>query len=730
MLRLCPHALVWVLCLSGMKGVVVDAWAQARTQVSLLLDSEAARPGETVWTGVRLTPPPGWHTYWRNPGESGKATEVRWHLPPGVSAGPVQWPVPEPHVAGGLTTYVYKGEVVLLVPLTLDHKLSPGVLKLEAEIEWLECEVACVPGHARVHARLEVAAQQRYSLNRETLSAWMLRLPKRDTALKVEARWTTERVGEKVLLEITGPISDSFNPNDFYGYETDGFDVLPSVLPRRTDPGKFAIGKWVNTWGSPLPAKLSGLLVQRDVENKPLRAVEVTLSVDTAVPALAAGEASSTPAETKLLEDAQNYPFWLLLSFAFLGGMILNIMPCVLPVIALKVLGFIQESDADAGRVRFLGLVYVFGVLFSFLVLAGLVIAVKAAGGSATWGLQLQNPVFRLVLLSVVVLVALNLFGVFEVFLPRIASQATGKLASQHGVTGAFFHGVLATLLATPCTAPFLAVALGFAFAQPPLVLLLFFTTVALGLAFPYALLCWYPKWLKFLPKPGLWMLRFKTFLGFPMLATAVWLLDINATGFGEGSVLWLGLFLLVLCLAAWVWGEFGQQAGKHRGVAAWVCLVIVGTGYWGILERQLDWRKARTPTANQKDGVLSDYAAETLQWLPWSHDAVQAARTSGHPVLVDFTAKWCLTCQLNKKVALEAAEVRNLLVAKKYRVFRADYTNPNPSITAELQRYNRAGVPLVLVFPSATNHPPFVLPEILTPSIVLEALEKAAAKG
>ncbi len=726
MLRVGRWSFFLCLLLVSPGWYLFEGRAQARTKVQLWLEAEAARPGETVWAGVHLKPPAGWHTYWRNPGESGKATEIRWKFPPGVTAGPVQWPVPETHVADELTTYVYPGEVVLLVPLVLAPDLAQGTLSLEAEVDWLECEIACVPGRARVLAALEVASQRRPGPRADALTAWKARVPLPDPDLKVSARWTEEQQEDKTLLEISGPATEAFVPNDFFGYAAADFEVLPSVRPLAAVPGRFAFGKWVNSWGKPLPAQLAGLLVQRVESGKPLRVVEVTLTPDPATPAKEAKAGPTASADAGQSGGTRAHSFWLLLAFAFLGGMILNIMPCVLPVIALKVLGFVQQSDAAPGRVRFLGLVYALGVLVSFLVLAGLVIAVKTAGGSASWGLQMQNPVFRVVLLSLVTLVALNLFGVFEVFLPGLASQASGSLATKQGATWAFFHGVLATLLATPCTAPFLAVALGFAFTQPAGVLVVFFAAVAVGLAFPYVLLCWYPQWLKLLPKPGPWMLRFKMFLGFPMLATAVWLLDISAAGYGNGGVLWLGLYLVVLSLAAWVWGEYAQRGSTRKGVAALVGLALVSGGYWGILEGQLNWRSPVTIEANQSVKGAVGVSAGTLWWEPWSPEAVLAAQAKGQPVLVDFTAKWCLTCQVNKKVALEADVVRKELQAKEFRLFMADNTNPNPKISAELQRHNRAGVPLVLVYAPATNLPPIVLPEVLTPGIVLEALEKA----
>jgi thiol:disulfide interchange protein DsbD len=411
-----------------------------------------------------------------------------------------------------------------------------------------------------------------------------------------------------------------------------------------------------------------------------------------------------------------------MLLFAFIGGLILNIMPCVLPVIALKILGFVSEAKSEPRRVRQLGLVYALGVLVSFLTLAGFVIAVKAAGHHAGWGMQFGSPVFIVCLATLVTLVALNLFGVFEVTLGGGALNAAGELAAKGGAAGAFFNGVLATTLATPCTAPFLAPALGFAFAQSAPIIVLFFLTVGLGLSAPYVLLSWNPAWLKFLPKPGAWMEKFKIGMGFPMLATVVWLYGVAASSYGK-NVLWLGVFLIILALAAWIFGEFVQRGRSRKTAAGVVALLLLAGGYLFALEKELAWRAPPVAAANAS---LKE-SADGIEWQPWSPAAVAAARGAGKVVLVDFTADWCLTCQVNKKTSLEIAVVREKLKAVGAVALLGDYTRFPPEITDELTRFNRAGVPLVLVYPKNPKAPAIVLPEVLTPGIVLDALDRAA---
>ena len=318
-----------------------------------------------------------------------------------------------------------------------------------------------------------------------------------------------------------------------------------------------------------------------------------------------------------------------------------------------------------------------------------------------------------------ITLVALNLFGVFEVTLNGRALGVADRLASKGGTAGAFFNGMLATALATPCTAPYLASAVGFAFTQPPLTVMLIFLTVGAGLAAPFVLLCWQPAWLAFLPRPGVWMQRFKVAVGFPMLATAMWLFWVTGTHLGKSGLLWLGMLLVVLALAAWIWGEFVQRSTKRRGLAMAVSLLFVASGYGFILEKQLHWR---SPVAAQTDAIA---------WQPWSAGAVAKAREEGHPVLVDFTADTCINCQVNKFRSLKIAKTREKLREINAVTLVADFTDADPAIAKELKRFGRAGVPLVLVYPADQSLPPIVLPDgLLTPAQVQEALDKAGRQS
>ena len=418
-----------------------------------------------------------------------------------------------------------------------------------------------------------------------------------------------------------------------------------------------------------------------------------------------------------------------MLLYAFIGGLILNIMPCVLPVIALKILGFVGEANSSPRRVRALGGIYAAGVLFSFLMLAAIVIGVKAGGHRAGWGMQFGSPIFVVCLTILVTLVALNLFGVFEVTLGGRALGAAGNLASKHGASGAFFNGVLATTLATPCTAPFLAPALGFAFSQSATTIILIFLTVGLGLASPYVLLSWNPAWLKFLPKPGAWMEKFKIAMGFPMLATVVWLFNVASGDYGS-RVFWLGVFLIVVAFAMWIFGEFVQRGRKGKGIALAIVLILLAGSYAYALEDKLHWRRM----IDETDATSLAKSSGGIDWQPWSAEAVAQARAAGKPVLVDFTASWCVTCNAIVKPALENDSVSAKLKEMNAMALLADYTRTPPEITAEISKYGGAGVPLVLVYPKNPNAAPIVLPQpspLQLPSsyskIILDALDRAA---
>jgi thiol:disulfide interchange protein DsbD len=702
---------------SGLSLLGSGAFASAHhTQAKLILSADTVKPGDTIWAGVDLKMDAGWHTYWKNPGAAGQATKIEWQLPPGISAGEIQWPLPEKFPPLEVTTYGYEKEVMLLVPLTIEtnSNLPMGQVDLKAKVSWLECKDVCIPANQNVEAKLNIGSETKNSADVATIDSWRKKVPQ-SFDLSITAWWENPTTNNTRLLAINFPtklISVTIDSADFFPDAYDAFEVQSATEMIPSADG-IRLRKSVKKFSGDWPKEISGVFLY-DAPHYGTNAFQVKFSVADKSPV-----AEATPAFTN--PSPQSPPLWQMLFYAFIGGLILNIMPCVLPVIALKILGFVSESKSSPRRVRALGGLYAVGVLSSFLALAILVIAVRGAGHFAGWGMQFGSPVFIVCLTTLVTLVALNLFGVFEVTLGGKTLDAAGQLASKSGAAGAFFNGVLATTLATPCTAPFLAPALGFAFSQSAATIIFIFLTVGLGLASPYVLLSCNPAWLKFLPKPGAWMERFKVAMGFPMLATVVWLFNVATSSYGK-SVLWLGVFLVVVAFAAWVYGEFVQRGRARKGFALAIALLLLASGYGFALEKELDWRNAMPV-----DSSSLKESADGIDWQRWSPEAVASARADGQIVLVDFTADWCLTCQVNKKVAIEIPSVRAKLKELNAVALMGDYTHFPENISAELQRYNRAGVPLVLVYPKDPDSAPIVLPEVLTPGIVMNALDRAA---
>jgi len=694
-------------------AVLLPAQAfSANTTVRLILSHQEAKPGETIVAGLEMKMKPGWHTYWRNPGDSGQETKIAWTLPAGVAVDPIQWPLPGKLEEEGLVTYIYKETVMLLIPVRLGKDVAPGALILKGKASWLECEKSCIPGSGMFEASLTVGNVSKISSDAAQISEWTGKLPASDRLLEIPFSYDGPEKDEQKPVKLVWKAGPEVESWDFFPYTHKGFEV--GGLSSNPIAGDLSIlAKSIRKIDGDWPATFNGVIVSI-LRSGGTEAREATAKLSAASASVGPGQVSTSTSAPVTL--------WKAIFTGFLGGLILNIMPCVLPVIALKILGFINQAQNRKSEIRKLGMVYTAGVLVSFLVLAGLVIGVKSVGGAASWGMQLQNPQVVLVLTMLVTLVALNLFGVFEINLGGTAMSAAGDLSAREGPGGAFFNGVLATVLATPCTAPFLAPALGFAFVQPSATILLVFLSVGFGLALPYLLLSWEPAWLKFLPKPGVWMLKFKVAMGFPMLATAIWLFDNATEFFPENGTLWIGLLLLTVGAAAWVYGEFFQRGRSRKAWGLITVIALVLFSYFFILEKNLEWR--HPPKLVQ--GKVSALPGG-IDWRPWSPAAVETARKEGRPVFVDFTAKWCLTCQLNKKTSIEIDAVREKL--KEINAVALIENSPVKSeeVVRELNKHGRAGVPLVLVYPKDGSKPPMVLPEILTKTIVLEALRKAA---
>ena len=690
----------------------LNAASEKATKVKLLISHETAKSGSTIMAGIEMTMDEGWHTYWSNPGTAGIPTSVKWELPDWVTAGEIQWPVPEKFQSLGSTGYGYKNTIVLIVPLFVSENAPLGQVELSAKVSWLECEIQCNPRNQEVSANFVIGQALKESSSVNTIRDWKEKIPQRAPVniIKAKAWWGEEINQDERRFIVEFDSEEAGSEVDFFSFKFADFEFSPESKINFFDDSKVRVEKTVLKFEGQWPVRAQGLLVFNLNDYEKTRAVELDIPIEI--------ERSAT-----LNLKANNQSLGMILLYAFLGGLLLNVMPCVLPVISLKILGFVNHGHESKARVRMLGVLYGMGVFVSFMILATIVISVKSAGELASWGMQMSNPQFVVLLTILVTLVALNLFGIFEVTLGSVG-VAAGSVSSKEGASGAFFNGVLATVLATPCTAPFLAPALGFAFMQSADLIILIFAFVALGLALPYVILSWNPKWLRFLPKPGPWMEKFKISMGFPMMGTVIWLFMLNYEYYGD-RILWFGIFLIILSMSLWVFGEFFQRGTKRKGLALGIAGLLGIGGFIFGLEGQFQWRNPIDSNSKSVD-VVQDFPGG-IQWHNWSPSAVIAAQKNGQTVLVDFTAKWCMTCIANKKTSIDISSVRSLIAEKNIKAFRADFTRRPDHITRELAKWNRVGVPLVLVFSADINKKPQILPEVLTPSIVIEALNKSA---
>ncbi len=717
--------------------------SKQHTSVRLIADVRSIAPGGHFTVGVLMHMDKGWHTYWKNSGEAGLPTTVDWTLPAGIQAGEIQWPVPTKHIEeGDVLTYGYADEVMLLVPFTISSKYSASTpVVLRAKIEWLECESICVPGSANVSLKLPVSPGKAEPDNAALFEKYRQLVPgPLSTNSGISTR--NEYQGNTLVIHLSaqagGPLAFEGAP-DFYP------EPITSVTFGRTAVATEAGGSALRISMSAsekltAPATLKGILVYRSAdEEQRTAALEIPLSAEFMAGLRPPGEAQQSGSildqQFVTTQAGTSQSLLLYLFFALVGGLLLNIMPCVLPVIALKVFGLVRMAADEPKQIRRLGWMFSVGILASFLVLALVVILLQTAGQQVGWGFQFQEPLFVIAMSVVVFAFGLSLFDVFEIRLPGVAvtgvSAAVARQTSAgKGYAASFWEGVFATILATPCTAPFLGTALGFAFAQPWWTILLIFTVVAFGMALPYLLLTSKPAWVKYLPKPGEWMVTAKQFMGFLMMATLIWLLYILGKQLGMEGVVWTAAFLLTVGIACWLIGRFATlTASRRKTFITWgLAVLVVVAGYWIFLESILDVRNVIAGTSAQTGP--SGTSAEGIAWKGFSLQGLESDLKENKLVFVDFTAEWCLTCKVNEKSVLADQDVVGLFKSLNVTAIRADWTNRNPDITRLLQKFGRSGVPLYVIFPPGKPNAPIILPEVVTTGIVTEALRRAAGGG
>jgi thiol:disulfide interchange protein DsbD len=659
----------------------------------LVAETASAAPASTLWVDLHLQIKPGWHVYWRNPGDSGLATAIDWHLPPGFSAGDMLWPVPEHFVQNDIGNYGYAGTADLLVPITVPKEVAAGdTATFAADASWLACAEICIPGGAELSLSLPVAsgpvapdpaATRLFAVIRDRLP-----LPAPFAMRFVSA-------SDEYRLLVPGKAIKGLRDPTAAFFPYDGSLIDHAAEPRlshRADGLELGLKK---AMAAPYtaPAALAGVLVLRG-KGGPGHAYEI-----------AAEPAPMPPADAGV-----GIVWWQALLLAFLGGVVLNAMPCVFPILSLKLLSLARQAHSHPSVKLGHGLAYTAGVLASFAALGGALLALRAGGQAIGWGFQLQTPVFVAVVAYVLFAMGLSLSGV--VAFGAGWAGTGGRLADRVGLTGTFFTGVLATVVATPCTAPFMGAALGFALVAPGPVAIGIFLALGLGLGAPYLAATILPGWQRVLPRPGPWMDLVKQILAFPLYGTVAWLVWVLIQQVGPGQSL-AALFGLVLVgFAAWIYGRtgfaapLGRSLGTGLAVAGFVAAVVLAASF-ATTERE----------------TAAAAASDRLAYEPFTVARLAALEAAGKPVFVNLTADWCVTCLINERGALDSAGVRQAFAARGIVALKGDWTNRNPEITTLLQRFGRSGVPLYLLYGGKGD--PVILPQILTAATVLDALGK-----
>jgi len=671
-------------------------------EAELVAEQRSIVPAQPFWVALRLKMDPGWHTYWLNPGDSGLPTRISWELPEGFTAGPLQWPYPRLFDSLGVGTYGYTGEVALLALLTPPADLRAGATAiLRARADWLACEQVCIPGNAELTLRLPVGSAEpppdlRWA---ELFRAQRDRIPQADPGLSFSALLRPQEVTLTAKGFPAGGLASSY-------FFSEVESLVSSAAPQaaRWDGQTLTLRLARVPGSSGPPARLKGVLVVPDGAGERALRVDVPLSKR-------AGGASA------LSLAAARSGFLLALAFAFLGGILLNLMPCVLPVLSLKLLGFVQKAHSSRRGALLHSLVFTAGVLVSFWLIVGLLLALRAGGQSLGWGFQFQSPGVVVAAAALFFLLGLNMFGVFEIGV-GLGGLGAGLQARQ-GWAGSFFSGFLATAVATPCTAPFMGSALGFALSQPPALVFAVFTALALGMSLPYVVLSASPGLMCRIPRPGRWMETLKQVMGFPLVASAVWMASVLVALSGSAALLALLIAFVACALGAWVYGRWGNIGRRRttRVIAGSLALLLAAGGLAFAI------RVAYSAIPGPAEQTAAS-PATGIPWQPYSPELVEELRARGQRVFIDFSAKWCLTCQVNERIALRGREVERHFRELGIVAVKADWTDRSETIAKAIAGYGRAGVPLYVLYGRGSEQP-VLLPEILTPGIVLEAIAK-----
>jgi len=705
----------------GLPARAVSSFADApHVRVELLV------PGDDLYRSDKLNDAglyfklePGWHIYWKNPGDAGEPPHIQWTLPAGITAGPIQFPAPRRLPLGPLMDYGYENEVLFPLQLHVAEGVKPGPVTLHAKVDWLVCRESCIPGKAELEVSRSVfdhpAKPISLASDAEVFKRFLGLIPKSPSA-KFKAVFQPTKDGFRLSIE-TGQreLSAAFFPGDP--------DILDNPAAQKLTPTAngliLDLKKDANLAAN--PAQLKGVLELSGGRAYEIAALPPRAEAPAQIPEPTAPVAAvSTPSPGSIGGPAPSIPapitapplsLSLLLrttGLAFLGGLLLNLMPCVFPVLFLKGLALVNSGNEERRALRMHGLVYAAGILVSFWALVAVLLGLRAAGATLGWGFQFQSPVFLALMAGLLFFLGLSLAGQFEIGLTL--TSAGGSLAQKQGYTGSFFTGVLAVVVATPCTAPFMGAAVGYALSQSPAVTFAVFTALALGLAAPYVALTLQPAWTRLLPRPGAWMEVLRQAVAVPIFATVIWLAWVLAQAYGA-SVLasLLGSFLL-LAVAGWFIGRWPAK----RWAAIVAALILLGVVALDVFAPQKLTTASETLPPPEMNGL----------WQPWSAEAVNRSLAAGQPVFVDFTASWCLSCQVNERVALRTPEVEQAFQARNVVLMKADWTRHDEAITQALTALGRSGVPAYALYSPGQSQPQ-MLPEALMPGIVMDAVAK-----
>lgn len=684
-------AAVLTLCSASLPLRAASTAETKHVTARLIADARAVEPGGTITIGIHKRILPRWHTYWQNPGDAGMATTIAWKLPDGATAGEIQWPAPKRIMVGPVANYGYEDEVTLLTQIKVPDTIRAGEnFPVQAVVDWLVCEEICIPEQVTLDLSLPVVGKgMAAGISTREIEAARAKLPTANT-WPFSADVANNRIE---LVAASGEIqADRISGAQFFATDW-GVIKHAADQPLRLENGKLSLT--LEPYEAKLPKNLRGVLVVSErAGGSTAYAVEAPLT----------GTLGTAAAPVRAVSDIG---LLTALLFAFLGGVILNLMPCVFPVLSIKVLSLINHSRMGYRQRHTHGLAYTGGVLACFAIFAAIVLAFKAGGAELGWGFQFQSPLFVLLLAYLMFAVGLSQSGMISLggSLSRL-----GAYGGNDGYGMSFVAGGLAAVVATPCTAPFMATALGFAVSQPAPVLFAIFLALGLGLALPYLVLCYWPALLRFLPKPGPWMERLKQALAFPMYATAIWLVWVLAQQAGADAVAAALAGMLLIAFAAWLLGATGKRWRiVNYSASAAALLLAIALGFIFVKDAEAPRQVA---SSNPRYEAFTPARLEDL-------------RAQNRPVFVNLTAAWCITCLVNERVALERANVISAFEAANIVYLKGDWTHRDPAITEMLAKFGRNGVPLYVFYPAGASSEPVVLPQILTPDIVLREIDR-----